>query len=648
VSQLENNRTTGESSRIKLLLRLENAVILVVFGIILWLAIEAWFNPLQFRVFAGDDMDTFSRNQTLTSPPIRAVAVMYHKFRPVAATLIFGIAKLTHCDYRKIASVGVAIHAANAIVFFWLLYRSIKLPLALSVGITVIAIFNRFATYLLMQDEAIMEGTGVFLLVWMLIVSLSFIELPTVRRSLGLALLFTSLVYVHERYLVLAVPLALVSVGTFRLNRRASILLTVAVTLGALSYLGIKKFWLGAPILVGSQTIPIDFGFAQICSFLWHGALNLVGINSGPAHLSLEDFPDSPLWIKSVSITTALLSCSLGGGIVAAIIFSSSGKERRACLLRMGFYFLTTALLLLSASITVRQEYRWLYPAFLVFLCWLAYGVTVAGPRQSGFRLALTCLILFSLCQEVYFAQRMKRFFSFESYQIANNLFAALHHISGALQKDAVLVRGDIPSKEWIFGEGTFSRFYHLPALEFLAHDSPIEQTDESRVILDFEPATRSFKLSAAHPSPLTDEFHRMNYSLLENSPVATTPDNKWSTPTKTPVFVTSKNGVDCVAVVAPVDLSFSVQQGAHFLHVCFSQFYAMGDGTDVEVFALGPAGQKLLLSRRVPALVNDDFPVWRKYDFALPDDTQQIRLHVFSQTDPVADWIVVRDFSVD
>jgi hypothetical protein len=635
------------SSEVKPSQRAERALLVIAFAIILWLAIEAWFNPLQFRVFAGDDMDTFSRNQTLTSPPIRSVAVMYHKFRPVAATVIFGIAKLTNCDFQKIASISVAIHAANALIFFSLLYRSIKLPLALSVGVTVIAIFNRFATYLLMQDEAIMEGIGVFLFIWMLIVALSFIERPTVRCSLGLAALFTSLVYVHERYLVLAVPLALVSVGTFNRNRKTGVLLTVGVTLGALSYLCIKKFWFGAPILVGSQTIPIDFGIGQIGSFLWHGALNLVGINSGPAHLSLENFPDSPPWIKFVSVTVAILSCSLVAGAVATIVLSSAGKDRRASLLRVGFYLSTTVLLLLSASITVRQEFRWLYPAFLVFLCWLGYGITLGGTRQAWFRLALTCLVLLSLCQEVYFARRIKRFFSFESYQIANNLFTALHHISGALQKDAVLIRGDVPVKEWIFGEGTFSRFYHLPALEFVAAGSIIEQTDESRLVLDYDPSDRNFKLSCDQPAAI-DQSHRMNYSLLEHSSAALTPDNRWSTPTKTPVFVTSKNGVNCVAVVAPVDLIFAVPKGASVLHLCFSQIYAMGDGTDVDVAAKSPDGSRTLLSRRVPPLTNDDSPVWRKYEFALPAGTQEVELHVFSQTDPVADWIAVRDFSLN
>jgi hypothetical protein len=37
---------------------------------------------------------------------------------------------------------------------------------------------------------------------------------------------------------------------------------------------------------------------------------------------------------------------------------------------------------------------------------------------------------------------------------------------------------------------------------------------------------------------------------------------------------------------------------------------------------------------------------VWRKYEFTLPVDAEQVDLHVFSKTDPLGDWIAVRDFS--
>lgn len=637
----------GNSSGVKSITRADTALLFIAIAIILWLAIAAWFNPLQFRVFAGDDLDTFSVNQMSSAPPIQSSALLYHKFRPVATSLIFVIAKWTKCDFREVASIGLAIHAANAMLFFSLLYRTIKLPLSLSVGMTLIAIFNRFATYLLMQDEAIMEGIGVTLFLLLLIASLSFLERPMIRRSFLVTLLFALLIYDHERYLVLALPLLLLCAGSFRFNCKSSTILAVGVTLAMLSYLCIKKFWLGVPILVGTGGRPMDLGILQICSFLWDGALNLAGINRGPAYLALEDFPDSPFWIQCVSVAAAILSCALLTGIVGAITLSPTGKEKKAAFLHLSFYVSTTAVLLLSASITFRQEYRWLYPAFLVFLCLLGYGLCVSTARQAWLHAVLTCLVLLSLCRELYLAHRLPNFFAFQSYQIANNLVATLHLTADGVHRDAVLIRGEIPGKEWIFMNGAFSRFYRLPSLEFGAQNSMIDLTDESRLILNYDPFDRSFKI-ANEGHTANDQFHRMDYSLLEHASAALTPNDQWATPTKTPVFMMTKNGVNCMAVVAPVDMDIPVPHGANVLHICFSHIYAMGDGADLEITAIGPTGSKLLLSRVVPPLVNNDFPVWRKYEFALPANTQQVELHVFSKTDPTADWLALRDFYFD
>ena len=56
-------------------------------------------------------------------------------------------------------------------------------------------------------------------------------------------------------------------------------------------------------------------------------------------------------------------------------------------------------------------------------------------------------------------------------------------------------IRGDVPAESWVFMDGTFSRFYHLPALEFVSRDAPAEQTDESRVVLNYTNADRSFNI---------------------------------------------------------------------------------------------------------------------------------------------------------
>lgn len=641
----------GNPSGMKSLKRAETLFLLVAMAIILWLAIAAWFHPFQFQVLAGDDLRTFARNQTdlqmsLGAEILRSASLV-HKFRPVSISVISVIAHWTKGDFREIASIGLAIHTANAMIFFLLLYRVIKLPLPLSVGMTVVAIFNRFATYLFMQEQAIMEGLGVAVFLWLLIASLSFLERPMIRRSLLLILLFALIVNIHERYLVLILPLLLLSAGSFSFNRRSSITLASGVTATALSNLVIKKFVLGSPILVGTETRPIEFDISQICSLVWQGTLNLLGVNRGPEHLALEDFSGSPLWIQFVSAAAVIVSCCLLAGIIGVVTLSLAGKEKQAALLRLGFYGTTIGVLLLSASITIRQEYRWLYPAFLAFLCLLGDGLHRSRARQPWFHAALTCLVLLSLCREVYLARWQPRFYAFESYQIANNLIRTLHDVREGEHQDAILIRGDVPSKEWTFMAGTFSTFYRLPSLEFTAQNAPIEQTDESRLVLDYNDSDRSFKI-ANEGQAVSARSHRMDYSLLEHSPEAQTPNDRWATPTKTPVFPMSKNGVNCMVVVAPVEMDFPVPGDASVLHVCFSHMYAMGDGADLEIATIGPTGTQVLLSRVVPPLVNDDFPVWRKYEFALPAHTQRVELHVFSKTDPLADWIALRDFSLD
>ena len=113
VAKKQDSQVDGNSPGVKWIARAETLLLYIAFAIILWLAIAAWFKPLQFQVFAGDDVDTFSRNQVLSAPPIRSVAVMYHKFRPVAATVIFGIAKWTKCDFREVASISLEIGRAH-------------------------------------------------------------------------------------------------------------------------------------------------------------------------------------------------------------------------------------------------------------------------------------------------------------------------------------------------------------------------------------------------------------------------------------------------------------------------------------------------------------------------------------------------------
>lgn len=618
----------------------------LVVAMIVYLAISAWYDTSQFQVFAGDDLRSFpAAQQGFTG--YDQMTISFYKFRPVTALFFGAVAHLTKCDFRAVASVSLMLHAVNGLLFFYILYRQIRLPLLISIAMTAIAIFNRFCTYLFMQDSALTVGLAITLFLLILIVAWPFFERPTVGRALCLVILYAAIIHTYEPYLALGLPLVLLGVGTFRSNRVAACIVAIGAIAAALLNFSIKRFVLGTPFFIGTETHPIAFDIPQILLFVWRGALNLIGINSGPAYLSLEDFPDSPFWMRAISVATAVLSIALVLGAVASITVSGRRQNRGSALFRLGVYASAVAGLLLSASITFRQVYMWLYPAYLGFLVFLGFSIQKSETRHRGFQLGLMCLVLLSISRELYLSQRHSRFFAFQADEIANNLFTTLHHVDGIANIDTILIRGEVPAKDWVFMGYTFSKFYALPNLEFDDKGSGGEVTDEARLVLDYDVLSRSFKISPKKQL-LDVESHQMDYSALKAAAAAFPPDPRWSTPTKTPVFLMSKNGVNCVIAVAPVDIRVRVPHPGSVLHVCFSHVYAKGDGADLEISALSPAGTKLLLSRVVPPLLDNDFPVWRKYEFALPADAEQVDLHVFSKTDPIADWIAIRDFSFD
>ena len=498
---------------------------------ILYLAICAWYDVFQFTVFAGDDLRSFTAAQRGFTG-YNEMTISFYKFRPVTALLFGTVAQVTKCDFHAVASVSLMLHTANGLLFFYILYRQIRLPLLISIGMTAIAVFNRFGTYLFMQDSALTGGLAIALFLLILIVAWPFFERPTVGRALCLIVLYAAIIHSYEPYLVLGLPLVLLGLCTFRSNRLAASVVATGAIFSVLLNVSIKKFILATPFLIGTETRPIAFDVPQILLFVWRGALNLVGINSGPAYLSLEDFPESPLWMRVVSVATAVLSIVLVLGAVASIMASERRQKTRSALFRLAFYASAVAGLLLSASITFRQLYSWLYPAYLAFLAFLGFAVQASETRRRGLQLGLTCLVLLSIPRELYLSRRHSQFFAFQAEEIANNLAGTLRHIDGIGNYDAILIRGDVPSEDWVFMDGTFSRFYHLPALEFVSGDAPVEQTDESRVVLNYTDADRSFSIvQGKEAAVIAAPTHRMSFTALEASAAAFVPSDQWSTP---------------------------------------------------------------------------------------------------------------------
>jgi hypothetical protein len=618
-------------------------VVLLVAGCA-YFAIAGWFNPMQFTVLAGDDLRSFTAAQKGFHALSNLLASVY-RFRPAAAAAISAVVWWTGADYRAAAQIGVFIHAFNALLFLFLFHHVIRLPAILSFGLTTIAILNRFVTYLYIQEEAITEGLAVAALLGIIILTIQFIERPNLFRAMGVGLLYLVIIHLHERYLVMAAPLCLVPLCRFRSARIPSASLLCLVVGATLFNLAVKKLLLSTPILVGTTTHAIELNISQIGSFVWEGAQSLLGINRGPPYLSLEDFSRSPRWVRLISLATAGLSV----GLIVEGLRSASWKRRDLLgrdSLTIGCLLLSTGLLLLAASVTIRQEFRWLYSAYVTFLVLLAFLHTSKAVVGWAYP-ALVGLIILSMAREVYLSRWQSRYFGFEADRTANELYQAVKHI-GVEGTESITIVGSVPASKWLFMGNEFSEMYRLPPLEVVPEGAALEKGDRPRLLLKYNTSEQSFELAVPAVSG-EEPSHRDDISTLrlvaKGLPVEPELDN----PGKKRIFPMQEKGVPCMVAVAPVRLSIDVPSRAHLLHVNFSHVYPLGDGTNLELIAFSAAEKSTLLAKAVPPLHRTTTPYWRRYDLNLPANVKRIELRVFpGEGNASADWLAFRDFSFD
>lgn len=611
-----------------------HTIVLFVLGaVISYLAIAGWFRPFQFTVFAGDDLrlaDFVQRDPAaLWRPEV--------KFRPVNSFVTTGLVQASNFEYRRLAGFTVAIHTANALLFFLLLYRALRLPVVFAFGLTVVAMLNRFTTYLYMQEQAIMEGTAIFILLSLFWASLRYAEAPGRWQAAFLAGLFALLVHTHERYLVLALPLGLLGFFSWRQAPGAALILSGGSAAAVALNVGIKTFLLRTPVLIGTTTQPIAFDFGQIGHFFLAGLATIFGINKGPSHLAIADFLESPLWLQALSVLLVIASCLL----LASAFATGKMRQRLGWLL---FGLASMLALVLAASVTFRQEYRWVYPAFLVLLILFARGLPRSGGRARAAGWLLAFLILGGLGRECYLAQHYPRFYAYHAYEIANDFHRVVAADRQLAARQRIIVREPVPVYSWIFIDQTFARFYKLPPIDFEGEAVDIEAGAPPPLLLGFRSKERRFDLLPT-PDAVADTAPGSIEALVARS-LELEPREELSTPTKTLLFQARKDGIDVVAAVSPLEISVPVPPGAERLHIKFTHFYALGDGATLFIVASGAEGEVTLLQRNVPPLPADDRPVWRTYQFALPAQVSEVRLKIVSEGDPAADWIAFRDFS--
>ena len=460
-----------------------------------------WLDCSRFQVLAGDDIRCFpTALQGFTA--YNSLVTAACKFRPLTALLIWGSAALSSAQYHTLLLLGIGIHALNAFLFFCLLRRVLKVSLGFSLALTVIATFNRFSAYLMTPELAIMEGAAITCYLLFLWALLRLIDTSQIGWAVLVGLCFLMILHIHERYMVLAVVCLLVSALLYRGHRSAALVACGCTLLSLAINFAAKKVFLQVPILMGTETRAIEFHPKTVLGFVADGLLNLLGMNRGPSHLSLLDYAAAPPWLKLTSVASVVLGLIvLGCAMLYTCKCIKSGRLAAKPGWMLAVLLCLVLALVLSASITVRQEYRWLYPAYLTLLILLGLGTHVY--RQSFpwpiAQVALVGFMVLAIPTELFLREHRDSYYARGAYRVANNLYALIHRSPELMALPEIVIGGDvIPERQWYFMGDAFAEYYRLPRLVFASSAPPDLLHPVGLPSIVYQEANATFALSSA------------------------------------------------------------------------------------------------------------------------------------------------------
>ena len=615
------------------------AVAAVYFGFL------AWLDAGKFKVLIGDDL----RCYVAVSHGIKAyndLMVSYFRFRPVAALFIWGSARLSGGHYDTLLLMGVGLHTLNGFLFWGLLRKQFQMSSAIALSLTFMATFNRFVAYYVDPELVVIEGTATtfyILYIWAII---SLLAAPNKSNAALSGAIFLIVLHIHERYMVLAATSILVAILTYRKHNFASLLLG-SITLGGLGFnFVVKKLVLGGPILMGTTTQTIAINPRQISAFTFDGLLNLIGINCGPSYLSVLDYAESPVWLRLLSIACAGLSLFILIWCAISLCRRTRSPVASSKILEIHALPLLCLvfLLLVSASITFRQEYRWLYPAFLTFLVLLGFLVQgcAGSPGGAVANSALISLFILSVPREFAIRAHRQNYYARSAYSEVNDLYTVLQHYPDAVRAKKIIISGG-EQLDWVFMDELFAQKYKLPLFEFRKAASLSSPTISNTASVEFNDLPEGFMLS----TPSRDETRIVG---LETAKVLSPEPGILQTPNGKALFTMNRFGSFGWGLASPAVIAVVVPANSKTLAVGYSHALALGDGLNFSIEAHLRSGKITeLISIEVPPLRDGAIPEWKNTRVKLPKDCERLQITVSSGTgNSTGDWLFINDFTVE
>lgn len=472
-----------------------------------------WFTSFSGRTLMGDDLDLLLQSRTpggYASDFLGAFTQAgVEKFRPVVTVLLSVTTDLFGGSFQAYRNLNLVLQLVNVGLVGLLAWRLAKRNWLVAVSAMTMVTISRFNVYFVLQVFGLMEGLAVTFLVAMLLCVHSFYKSGR-RRPLILAnACFFLVVFTHERFIVLApflVVATLLSPATFRsLRERVA---WAAAPLGvAVFNVAVKVYGLGIDFFTGTGGQDVELGPGQILVFLRRALLNVLGFNTGPDYLSGRNMHS--LGVLGVCLGVVFVLALGVAGFLAALQWAREGSDRRGATRPWLLGASLLGPLLLSASITFRQEFRWLYAPYIVLVVGVSWVLGRLAPQPRIQVLATLAVLVSGLTVDGYYRRHVENTYFFGGLRVADSV---RQEIVDQYRQDLssstvfLVTHGDPVVEGWYLRGGGFFRIYAPGADVRLVHSlSAIGTADGVRA------RVLAFEMKGEIATDVTDEVPAIN-----------------------------------------------------------------------------------------------------------------------------------------
>lgn len=419
------------------------------------LILAAWFSTLPPGTLIGDDLGFVWRDQHFGP----AQMMPSTKFRPVLVAIMAVTVPLFGSSYAGYVGFNIVCEIAIAFLVFFIALRFSKGNEFIAACAAITFGLSRFSYFAVLQVGGIMESLALgltLLIVFDVVVSYQDDDWRRLYRAL---LWFGLVIFVDERYVVLLPFVCIVPLGhaVFRRDVRwVSLFLGIAIAILATNF-AIKSLLLHIHFLEGSGR-ELGFDPSLILSYFWFGVLNVIGFNIGPAYLSSRDISET----GGVGYVLGfLVAVPISFVVIAYVIAIRRGAVPKARIYVVQFLVLCGSLLL-SASVSFRQEFRFLYTPYVLLVVAMTAVAGIYARRAQIVNLVAAVFLLATLSSAVYYRQFIGNVYYEYSQNIANDVRMGL--VGHPKDLVVIVTHGEPSVQHFIFQDHTYFDVYGIAA----------------------------------------------------------------------------------------------------------------------------------------------------------------------------------------